>query len=65
MKKILTFSVVLVLVVCSFEACDYFAHANNEAKEIALIPEVIEPIALVIDTVEKAVFIPTSIFQFH
>ena len=62
MKKILVLSIVFVIVVCSFEACDYFAPAKNEAKEIAVIPEVIEPIALVIDTVEKAVFIPTPLF---
>lgn len=62
MKKILVLSIVFVVVVCSFEACDYFAHAKNEAKEIAVIPEVVEPITLVIDTVEKAVFIPTPLF---
>lgn len=62
MKKILTFSIVLFVVVCSFEACDYFAYANNEAKEIVIIPEVIKPITIVKDSVEKAVFVPTPLF---
>ena len=62
MKKFLSLSIVFAIVVCSFEACDYFAHANNEAKEIASIPEVVEPITIAMDTVEKAVFIPTPLF---
>ena len=52
MKKILVLSIVSVLVVCSFEACDYFAHANNKAKELVIIPEGIEPIIIAKDTVE-------------
>lgn len=62
MKKLLPIFIILILVACSFEACDYFAHANNEAKVIAVVPEVIEPIVAAADTVEKAVFIPTPLF---
>ena len=62
MKKILVLSIVFVLVVCSFEACDYFAHANNEAKVSTVVPEIIEPTVVAADTLEKAVFIPTPLF---
>lgn len=63
MKKILTFSILTIAIVCSFEACDYFAHANNQAQELPVIAqEVTEPLPVKKDSVEKIVLIPTPLF---
>lgn len=62
MKKLIPIFIILMLIACSFEACDYFVHANNDNKAIAIIPVVEKPVRVEKDSVEKSIFIPTPLF---
>ncbi len=62
MKKLIPIFIILIMIACSFEACDYFVHASNDNKEIVAIPAVAEPVIAEKDSIEKSVFIPTPLF---
>ncbi len=62
MKKLIIILVVSLLVISLFEACDYFAEANNESKIIAVLPVQMEASVITNDTIAKPIYIPSPLF---
>lgn len=62
MKKFFILSVVFILIICSFEACDYFIQENIDSVETVVVPPVKEEPDIVIkDSIEKGVYLPTPL----